>query len=73
MSMEVRMPIASLLMGNLTLWHDLSNWMNGHISSMVRVVDETYENENLEFQEPQEIPTMPINKLGRYFESETVM
>ena len=34
LSMEVKMPIASLLKGNLTLWHDLSNWMNGHLDSM---------------------------------------
>ena len=25
LSMEIKMPIASLLRGNLTLWHDLSN------------------------------------------------
>ena len=32
LSMEVKMPIASLLTRNLTLWHDLSNWVNGHLN-----------------------------------------
>ena len=68
--MEMKMPIASLLAGNPMLWHDLSNWMNGQLNSMVRVLDETSENENVEFEEPQEIPPMPINKLGQYFGSD---
>ena len=29
LSMEVKMPIASLLRGNPTLWHDLSDCVNG--------------------------------------------
>ena len=31
LSMEVKMPFASLLRGNPTLWHDLSVWMNKHL------------------------------------------
>ena len=32
LSMEVKMPIASLLRGNPTLWHDLSDWMNRNLN-----------------------------------------
>ena len=49
LSMEVKMPIASLLRGNPTLWHDLSNWMNGHLDSMMEAHEEywTKEESNL--------------------------
>ena len=30
----------SLLRENLTLWHDLSDWMNGHLNSMTEIRDE---------------------------------
>ena len=40
LSMEVKMPIASLLRGNPTLWHDLSDWMNGHLDSMTDAQEE---------------------------------
>ena len=67
LSMEVKMPIASLLRGNPTLWHALSNWMNGHLSSMTKIPDEElYEGvPSLE----EDMPMVPINKLGQYFES----
>ena len=42
LSMEVKMPIASLLRGNPTLWHDLSDWMNGRLDSMTGAHDENW-------------------------------
>ena len=50
LSMEFKMPIASLLRENLTLWHDLSDSMNGHLDSMGEVHDDkwTKEGSNLE-------------------------
>ena len=64
LSMEVKMPIASLLRGNSALWQDLSDWMNGHLDSMAEVHDEkwTKEESNLE----NDMPMVPINKLGQY-------
>ena len=61
------MPITSLLRGNPTLWHDLSNWMNGHLDSMMEAHDDnwTKEESNLE----DDTPMVPINKLSQYFES----
>lgn len=38
-SMEVKMHVASLLRGNLTLWHDLSDWTNKHLDSMTNLFD----------------------------------
>ena len=45
LSMEVKMPIASLLRGNPTLWHDLSDWMNGHLDSMTNAQEENWTKE----------------------------
>ena len=42
LSMEIKMPIASLLRGNPTLWHDLSDWMNGHLDSMTDAQEENW-------------------------------
>ena len=45
LSMEVKMPIASLLKENPTLSHDLSDWMNGHLDSMMEVHEENWTKE----------------------------
>lgn len=68
LSMEVKMLIALLLKGNPTLSHDLLDWMNGHLNSMTEVHDEewTKEGSNLE----DDMPMVPINKLGQYFKSD---
>ena len=42
LSMEVKMQIASLLRGNPTLWHDLSDWMNEHLNSMTKAQEENW-------------------------------
>ena len=47
LSMEVKMPIASLLRGNPTLWHDLSDWMNGNLDSMTEAREEKWTKEEL--------------------------
>ena len=62
------MLITLFLRGNVTLWHDLSDWMNGHLNSMAEVHDEERmkEGSNLE----DDMPMVPINKLGQYFESD---
>ena len=39
------MLIASLLRGNPTLWHDLSDWMNGHLDSMTEAQEEDWTKE----------------------------
>ena len=67
LSMVVKMPIASLLKRNPTLWHDLSDWMNGHLDSMMEAHENewTKEESNLE----DDTPMVPINKLGQYCES----
>ena len=61
------MPIASLLRGNPTLWHDLSDWMNGHLDSMTEAHEENWTKE--ESNSGEDTPMVPINKLGQYFES----
>ena len=68
LSMEVKMPIASLLKGNPTLWHDLLDWMNGHLDLTGEVHDDKWvkEESNLE----NDTPMVPINKLGQYIESD---
>ena len=65
LSMEVKMPIASLLRGNPTLWHDLSDWMNRHLDSMTKAHDNkwTKEESNLE----DDMPMVRINKSSQYF------
>ena len=62
LSMEVKMPIASLLKGNPTLWHDLSDWMNGHLDSMTEAQEENWTKE--ESNSVDNTPMVPINKLG---------
>lgn len=66
--MEVKIPIASLLRGNLTLWHDLSDWMNKHLNLMTKILDKEPSEKcpNLE----EDMPMVPINQLGQYFESD---
>ena len=68
LSMEVKMPIASLLRGNSTLWHDLSDWMNGHLDSMTEAQEEKWTKEELDLEDDTQM--VPINKLGQYFESD---
>ena len=74
--MEIKMPIATLLQGCPTLWKDLSDWMNGHLSN-----DAPHETESLLIAPPQSthdisalnnanIPKVPVNRLGDYCESE---
>ena len=50
LSMEVKWRIASLLREIPTLWHELSNWMNEHLNSMIEIPDEELSKEepNLE-------------------------
>ena len=64
LSMEVKMPIASLLTGNPTLWHDLSDWMNGHLDSMTEAHEENWTKEESNLGD--DTPMVPINKLGQY-------
>ena len=66
LSMEVKMPIASLLRGTPTLWHDLSDWMNVHLNSMSDTPDGELNEQGLNSEE--DTPMVPINKLGQYFE-----
>ena len=68
LSMEVKVSIASLLRGNSTLWHDLSDWMNRNLNSMIEIHDEEPSKEcpNLE----EDTPMVPINKLGQYFKGD---
>ena len=67
LSMEVNMPIALLLRENPTLWHDLSDWMNGHLNLMTEVHDEEHMKEGSNSKD--DTPMVPINKLGQYLES----
>ena len=66
LSMEVKMPIASLLRGNPSLWHDLSDWMNGHLDSMMEAHEDKWTKEESDLED--DTPMVPINKLGQYFE-----
>ena len=66
--MKVKMPIASLLRGNPTLWHDLSDWMNRHLDSMTEAHEEKWTKEESSLED--NTPMVPINKLGQYFESD---
>ena len=68
LSMEVKMPIASLLRGNPMLWHDISDWMNKHLDSMTEAHEENWTKE--ESNSGDDTPMVPINKLGQYFESD---
>ena len=68
MSIEVKMPIASLLRENPTLWHDLSDWMNGHLDSMTEAHEENWTKEESNSEEDTQM--VPINKLAQYFESD---
>ena len=68
LSMEVKMPIASLLRGNPTLWHDLSDWMNGHLDPTTDAQEENWTREESNSEEDTQM--VPINKLGQYFESD---
>ena len=53
---------------NPTLWHDLSNWMNGHLDSMAKTHDDKWTKEESDLDD--DMPMVPINKLGQYFESD---
>ena len=66
LSMEVKMPIASLLRGNPILLPVLLGWMNEHLNSMTDIPNEEPIEKcpNLE----KDMPMVPINKLGQYFE-----
>ena len=62
------MSIASLLRGNLTLWHDLSDWMNGHLDPMMEAHEDKWTKEESDFED--DMPMVPIDTLGQYFESD---
>ena len=62
------MMIASLLMGNLSLWHDLLDRKNGHLNSIIEIPDEELSKEEPNLED--DTPMVPINKLGQYFKSD---
>ena len=55
LSMEVKMPIASLLRENPTLWHDLLDWMNGNLGSMTEAHEERWTQKESNSEEDTQI------------------
>lgn len=70
LSTKVKMPIATLLRGNPTLWYDLSDWMNGPLDSFARVPNEPEEPREPQHEESLDALAAPINHLGQYFEGD---
>ena len=51
-----------------TLWHDLLDWMDSHLDSMTEAFEENWTKE--ESNSGENMPMVPINKLGQYFEND---